>query len=111
MEQEYIVTNELKSEPKVGVKVFISTFYFLMFYGIVFYNLKIFVHERLMIPYTIFSVVTGIFLTMPSIFNRKRKVYQSIVLYLQRDKTVYRPTQNVSVERKKELLLEKYKEE
>lgn len=111
MEQEHIVTNELKSEPKVGGKVFISTFYFLMFYGIVFYNLKIFVHERLMIPYAIFSVVTGVFLTMPSVFNHRRKIYQSIIIYLRRDKTVYRPTRNISVDRKKEMLLKKYKEE
>ena len=35
--EEHIVTNELKAEPKVAGKVFISTFYFLLFYGVVFY--------------------------------------------------------------------------
>lgn len=109
--EEHIVTNELKAEPKVAGKVFISTFYFLLFYGVVFYNMRIFVHGSLMVPYAIFTVVTGIFLTTPSLFNRKRKMYQSIFLLLKRSRVVYRPVPNISADRKREILLERYKGE
>lgn len=52
----------------------------------------------------IFSGVTGIVLTLPSPFNRKRKLYTSIILYLQKDRVVYRPALNVSVYKKMESL-------
>lgn len=109
--EENIVTNELKAEPKIAGKVFISTFFFLLFYWVLFYNIRIFVHSSLMVPYTIFAISTGIFLTTPSLFNRKRKMYQSIFLLLKRNRTVYRPVLNVSANRKREILIEKYKGE
>lgn len=104
MEAEYSLTSEIKSEVKVGGKVYVSVFFFLLIYAIIFEGLKGLVHQRLMLPYYIFVFTTDIILTMPSFFNRKRKNYESIFIYLGRDRAVYRPLRNVSAERKKEIL-------
>lgn len=112
MEDEYNIASEIKSETKVAGKLLVSTFYFLCFYWILFYSLRVFVHTQLMLPYAIFAICTGIFFTMPSYFNRKRKMYQSILIFFFRDKSIYRPVRNVSaIKRLKTLKLTIEREE
>lgn len=49
MEDEYNIASEIKSETKVAGKLLVSTFYFLCFYWILFYSLRVFVHTQLML--------------------------------------------------------------
>lgn len=96
MEEEYTITQEIKSETRVGAGLYAFDFFFLLVYGIVTYILANIVHDALVIPFYIFSLLMAIFLTMPSIFNRKRRNYQTIIIYLRKDNDVFRPVKNVS---------------
>lgn len=104
MEDEYNVASEIKSEAKVAGKLLVSTFYFLCFYWILFYALRMFVHTQLMVLYALFAISTGIFFTLPSFFNRKRRMYQSIFILFFRDRSVYRGVRNVSAIKRLETL-------
>ncbi len=104
MDDKYNIASEIKSETKVAGKVLVSTFYFLSFYWILFYVLRIFVHPQLKVPYAIFVISTGIFFTMPSYFNRKRKMYQSILIFFFKDRSMYRPVKNISAMKRLETL-------
>lgn len=104
MEEEYMITPRVKTEPLVAGKMVISVFLFLMFYCLFFYTIRVFVSPKLMLPYGIFVVFTGIFFTLPSGFNKKRKMYESIFLFLKKDRTVYQQSLNVSALKKKETL-------
>ena len=96
MEQEYTITQEIKSETKIQWGIYAFDFFFLIIYAIVTYMLSKVVHEALVVPFFLFSAAMGIFLTMPSMFNKKRRNYQSIIIYLKKDVAVYRPVKNVS---------------
>lgn len=104
MKEEYNVAEEIRSESKVAGKVFISDFAFLSVYYMMMYMLNIYVHGVLMLPYAVFVVVTGIVMTMPSPFNPKKKIYQSCIIYLRKNKTVYKPLKNYSVRKQMEIL-------
>ena len=104
MDEEYMITPRVKTEPLVAGKMVISVFLFLIFYGLFFYTIRVFVAPRLMLPYGIFVVVTGIFFTLPSSLNKKRKMYESIFLLLKKDRTIYQQSLNVSAYKKKEIL-------
>lgn len=96
MEEQYTIAQEIKSESKVGFVFYAFDFFFLIIYAIITYILANIVHEALVIPFWIFSLLMGLFLTMPSNLNRKRRNYQSIIIYLRKCTEVYRPVKNVS---------------
>lgn len=95
---EYTITKEIKSQTKVGFGIYVFDFMFLVLFGIIAFSLRSMVNDHLLIPYAIFSATVALFLTSPSYFNRKRRNYQSLLLYLQRDDNLYRPVKNISRE-------------
>ena len=85
------VTEEIKSQTKVFMGLYIFDFFFLIVYRGLTYLLRNFVHQDLRIAYYIFSTIMAICLTLPSPFNKKRRNYQSIFILLKRDNIVYKP--------------------
>ena len=67
------VTEEIKSQTKVFMGLYIFDFFFLIVYIGLTYLLRNFVHQDLRIAYYIFSTIMAIFLTLPSPFNKKKK--------------------------------------
>lgn len=88
---KHIVVQDIKSETKVGKSVYLFDFFFLVTYGAVSFLLGSTVHEMLRIPFYIFSAVCAIFLTMKSNWNKKRRNWESLLLYIRRDKGIYYP--------------------
>ena len=94
---KHIVVQDIKSETKVGKSVYLFDFFFLVTYGAVSFLFGSTVHEMLRIPFYIFSAVCAIFLTMKSNWNKKRRNWESLLLYIRRDKGVYYPLVNENV--------------
>ena len=88
---KYIVPQEIKSETKVTKGIYVFDFFFLIVYGSLTVMLKNAVNGTLQIPFIIFSVVMAVVLIGGSTTNRKRRNYQALVLFLNRDRAVYRP--------------------
>lgn len=91
MEESYLITQEIKSPAKVGLWIYASDFFFLMFYIFLTWTIKDRVVPELRVLFYIFSGFVGIYLTLPSIFNRKRRNYQSAILLVKKDSDVYKP--------------------
>lgn len=94
---KHIVVQDIKSETKVGKSVYLFDFFFLVTYGAVSFLLGSTVHEMLRILFYIFSAVCAIFLTMKSNWNKKRRNWESLLLYIRRDKGIYYPLVNENV--------------
>lgn len=94
---KHIVVQDIKSETKVGKSIYLFDFFFLLTYGAVSFLFGSAVHEMLRIPFYIFSVICAIFLTMKSNWNKKRRNWESLLLYIRRDKEIYHPLVNDSV--------------
>ena len=90
----YYSTKEIKSQSKIGLYLFAFDFFFLLIFGVITYILAASVNSNLRILYYIFSVVVGIGLTVPSPYNKQRRMYQSIILYLKKDGNVYHPVRS-----------------
>lgn len=87
----YVVAQEIKSETKVGKSIYLFDLFFVVVYIGVSFVFAAAVHESLTILFYIFSFGCALFLTAKSHANRKRRNYESIILFLRRDKEVYRP--------------------
>lgn len=99
----YILTKEIRSETKIGfANLYVFDFFFLIIYGILVYMLGILVTPDLKVAYYIFSAVMAILLTMPSMVNKKRRNYQSLIIFMKKESGLYRPVKNISMDRKKE---------
>lgn len=94
----YTVTQEIKSETKVGKVIYVFDFFFIVIWIMVSYMLAYMVADELHVPFYIFSVIMAIILTMPSFANKKRRNYQSILLLVKKDRSVYKPVLNISME-------------
>lgn len=95
---EYTITREIKSQTKVIGKIYAYDFLFLVFYAIIVFFFKSLVAEPLLIPYYVFSAIMALCLTAPSSFNRQRRNYQSLLIYIRHSDAVYRPVKNISRE-------------
>lgn len=92
----YLTTQEIKSETKVGKSIYLFDLFFILIYMSVSLILGNFVHEGLRFPFYIFSLVMALILTMKSYTNHKRRNYEAILLYFQKDESVYLPVINLS---------------
>lgn len=99
--EEYTLSQEIKSETKVGLGLYAFDFFFILIYGVVTFVAGNAVHEELRVAFYIFSLLMAIFLTMPSMFNKKRRNYESIIIYLRKNTEVFRPVKNISKQRKR----------
>lgn len=88
---QYTAPEEIKSESHVGLWLYARDFFFFLIFSYVAYALKGMVAKPFQIPYMIFSIVYAIFFTIPSPFNKKRRIYQSLAIYLKKDISIYHP--------------------
>ena len=88
MSQNMPVAEEIESPSKVTKRIEIFDFFFVIFYMVICIGLKSMISERLSIP---FSFLMAIFLTSRSLYNKKRRNYESLYFLLTRDRAVYRP--------------------
>lgn len=100
--ESYTMPQEIKSETKVMLWMYALDFFFLIAYGIITSILANVVHQMLQIPFWIFSIAMGVLLTLPSPINKKRRMYQTVIIYLKRNRNVYRPTKVTYTTVKKE---------
>lgn len=98
---KYIVAQEVKSKTKVSKNIYLFDFFFILVYFSISLILGIAVHENLKILFYVFSGVCALYLTTNSRTNRGRRNYESILLFLRRDRDVYLPVPNQSKRRKK----------
>lgn len=94
---KYIVVQDMKTETKVSKNIYLFDFFFLLVYAAVSLMFGSVVHAMLRVPFYLFSGVCGIFLTMKSSWNKKRRNWESLFLFIRRDKEVYHPLINGSV--------------
>lgn len=87
---KYLVTEEIESPNKVSKYIMVADFFFVLIYMGIAFSLMSQVHDRLHIPYLIFSLAFSIFLTCKSMFNRKRRNYESLFLMFRHDLNIYR---------------------
>lgn len=88
---KYLVVQEVSSETKVSKNIFLFDLFFILVFFTVSAILGSLVHSSFRILYYIFSAVVALFLTGKSGKNRKRRNYESIILYLKKDREVYHP--------------------
>lgn len=88
---QYNLLDDVKSEAHVSAWLYAFDFIFLIGYIYFSFLIKTLVARPFQIPFMIYSVICAILLTIPSPFNRKRRMYQSILIYLKRDQTIYHP--------------------
>ncbi len=91
MNYKWKVTEEMKAETKVWMNIYLKDFVFLIIYTYLTYMLRVLVHSDLRIVYYIFSAAMALFLTLPSTWNKKRRNYQSLLIFLQRNKKTQKP--------------------
>lgn len=93
MADHYIIPQELKSQTKVSssLKLYLIDFFFIIAYFICFLVLDVFVDDRLQYPYYFFNIVMALLLTRQSIYNPPKRIYQSLLYMIIKDRTVYHP--------------------
>ena len=89
MNKRYIITEEIESPNKIIKWVTAFDFFFALGYTIISFVLMNAVHDKLHVPFMIFSISMAIFLTTKSHFNRHRRNYESLILLSKRDTEVY----------------------
>lgn len=101
MQFRFMTIQEVSSETKVTKNIYLFDLFFILVYISTSVMLGSIVSSRLKIPYYIFSVAFALFFTMKSRTNRKRRNFEGIILFLQKDREIYMPVMNVSKKRKR----------
>lgn len=91
MANYYVMPQELKAPTKVSKFLYLSDLLFCIAYFMIFKIFDVFVDERLKMLYYIFNIVMAVILTAPSIYNPPKRVYQSLIYMLAKDRAVYHP--------------------
>ena len=91
MQQRLIIPQELKSPTKVSSKLYLSDFIFIIVYFMCFLVLDVFVDSRLHVVYYIFNIFIALILTRNSIYNPPKRIYQTLLYMIIKDRTVYHP--------------------
>ena len=103
---KYLITEEIESPTKATKHIEVRDLFFFLGYLTCALAFRDLVHDRLQIPYIIFSALIATFLTMKSVFNKKRRNYESIYLLISRFFSDgiygYRPTYEREEERMEE---------
>ena len=90
----YTLPEDIVSEPKIFRFLTIRTVIILaifLFFGM---YLKEFVYEALQLPFTIFNGVVGLLFSLKSRSNPQKRLYQSVLILLARDRRFYKPIEN-----------------
>lgn len=84
-------TESLESKTRVYAGFEVFDFFFVIGYFAISYALSDLVHDRLKLPFMIFSFLMAVFLTAKSTFNKKRRNYESLYFLIMKDISTYRP--------------------
>lgn len=97
---KYVVTQEIKSRTKVAKGIYVQDFFFLVIFTALSLLFSNAVNSSLYVPYAIFSVIIALWLIGSSYQNRQRRNFQSALIFLRKDRSVYRPVKNISAKPK-----------
>ncbi|MCI9565633.1 MAG: hypothetical protein HFG30_06455 [Eubacterium sp.] len=97
MNFQFMALDETKSETKVHKNIYLFDFFFILIYFTVSAILGNGVSGALRIPYYIYSVICAFWLTSKSQTNERRRNYEAMILFLRKDRTVYRAEKNISM--------------
>lgn len=95
---KYLVVEEVKAQTKVHKGIFVFDLFFIIVYMTITGMLGSVVHSNFRVVYYIFSFCCGLFLTLTSGKNRKRRNYQSMLLFFKKDREVYYPVNENEIE-------------
>ena len=84
-------TENIESKTRVYAGFEVFDFFFVIGYFAISYALSDLVHDRLKLPFMIFSFLMAVFLTARSTFNKKRRNYESLYFLITKDVAVYGP--------------------
>ena len=84
----YSITKEIASQTKVTKGIYLQDFFFLLIYACITLLLNNAVSESLKVPFIIFSIVNA--LALVSRGKTGRRFYQRIILFIVKDRNVYR---------------------
>lgn len=93
---QYSIIKEIKSPAKVNKWLYLQDLIFIVAYFGISYAFSTLIYSTLVIPYLIYSAIMGLILTAPSMYNPKRRNWESILLLLRRDTIIYKPLQNLT---------------
>jgi len=86
------IPKELNTEVQIGMGLSIRDLAFVGIYaGVVTLLTRGIVYEALQPLYVVFNVIIGLVLTVKSPYNPQKRIYQSILCFLRREKGVYKP--------------------
>lgn len=91
MSNMYETTKEINSESQVYRFIYLKDFFFLLMYATATIFLSNLVHSKVLVAYYIFSAIMAIILILPSYHNPKRRNYMAVLIFLKKDRTVYKP--------------------
>lgn len=89
--EEYTIIESDKKQAHVSLWLYAFDLFFILVWAVVAYGLRNMVAIKLRIPYGIFTMACAIMLTFQSKYNHKRHMFQTILIYLQKDIFVYHP--------------------
>lgn len=87
---EYTAPEEIKSESHVALWIYAFDFFFILIYVAVAFMMRNIVVKSFRTPYMIISVIWAVVLTIPSPYNKKRRIFQTLLIFFHKDKNVYR---------------------
>lgn len=90
----YTIIQEVKSETKVVGNISVYDLLFILGYMMIAYLFTNGVAGQLKILYYIFSGLIAIWLTLPSRVNPKRRFWQSLLLFIKKEKVIYKSLRN-----------------
>lgn len=88
---KYLVTQEIKSEAKVLKSIYITDLFFIVAVILIAYTFMDMVATPLRYPFLIFTVILSIILRLPSPYNRRRRIMDTLLIFLRRDTNIYYP--------------------
>ena len=91
IEGNLTIVQELNAPIKVNRWLYLFDLFFIIGYLAVCLFLSRFVHSSLTVPYAVFSVAVSILLTLRSPYNPQKRIFQTILFAVKKDRAVYRP--------------------
>lgn len=90
IEGNLTIVQELNAPIKVNRWLYLFDLFFIIGYLAVCLFFSRFVHGSLTIPYVVFSVVVSILLTLRSPYNPQKRIFQTVLFAVKKDRAVYR---------------------
>lgn len=89
MDNTFISIKEIKTPVKLSAKIYLYDFIFVCVYSVIMYQLHFLVSDYLDYLYLAFCIIWGIFLTMPSRYNKEKRNWQTLFLFIVRNQDTY----------------------